>query len=110
MGWSATAQWGDLGIKCSPPLPPTPPHPHSWTPVWLQVCQKLQVSASLKPEDTLFSRSRGRMALEVHMPEASGPQARLNLEINQPKSSSRGLHGGGGGGGVHGGHDLGTLP
>ena len=50
------------------------------------------------------------MALEVHMPEASGPQARLNLEINQPKSSSRGLHGGGGGGGAHGGHDLGTLP
>lgn len=93
-----------------PASSPTPPHPHSWSPVWLQVCQKLQVSASLKPEDTLFSRSRGRMALEVHMPEVSGPQARLNLEINQPESSSRGPHGVGVGGWGGGGHDLGILP
>lgn len=103
MGWSTTAHWGDLGDNVLPPNPPTPPHPHSWSPVWLQVCQKLQVSAYLKPEDTLFSWSRGRMALKAHMPEVSGPQARLSLGVNQPEGSLTGLHGGVGGRG--GGHD-----
>lgn len=34
------------------------------------------------------------MALEAHMPEVSGPQARLSLGINQPEGSLTGLHGG----------------
>lgn len=43
------------------------------------------------------------MALKAHMPEVSGPQARLSLGVNQPEGSLTGLHGGVGGRG--GGHD-----
>lgn len=74
-------------------MQPLPPYAHSWSPGWLQVCQKLQVSASMKLKNALFSQSRGRVSLEAHKLEVSGSQAWWSLGINQLGSySSRDPH------------------
>lgn len=44
----------------------------------------------MKLEDTLFRQSRGRVSLEAHVPEVSGPQAWWNLEVSQLERSARG--------------------
>lgn len=57
----------DLGDKVETP------HPHL-EPCLAARVLRTSVSASVKPESTLFSQCRGRMSLEVHMPQVSGPQ------------------------------------
>lgn len=69
-------------------MQPLPPYAHSWSPGWLQVCQKLQVSASMKLKNALFSQSRGRVSLLARQLEVSGSQAWWSLGINQWGSCS----------------------